>query len=42
MFYSAIINGTPLRVLPEQALKVTQILAAIYESSQTGQPVYFE
>lgn len=42
VFYSAIINGTPLRVLPEQALKVTQILAAIYESSQTGQPVYFE
>jgi predicted dehydrogenase len=42
IFYSAITDGTPLRVLPEQALKVTEILAAIYESSQSGQPVYFD
>jgi len=41
-FYSAIINGTPLRVLPEQALVVTQILAAIYESAKTGMPVMFD
>lgn len=40
-FYSAIIEGTPLRVLPEQAMMVTKLLAAIYESSKTGQPVYF-
>jgi len=28
-------------VLPEQALVVTQILEAIYESSKTGKPIYF-
>ena len=39
---SAIQNGTPLRVLPEQALVVTQILEAIYESAKTGKPVYFD
>ena len=27
--------------LPEQALVVSKILAAIYESSETGKPVYF-
>ena len=37
----AIRNGTALRVLPEQALVVTQILEAIYESAKTGKPVYF-
>ena len=42
LFYSAIINGTELRVKPEQALVVTKILAAIYESDKTGQPVYFD
>ncbi|MDD6034089.1 MAG: gfo/Idh/MocA family oxidoreductase, partial [Oscillospiraceae bacterium] len=42
IFYSAIQNGTPLCVLPEQALVVTQILEAIYESSKTGKPVYFD
>ena len=31
-----------LRVLPEQALVVTQILEAIYESAKTGKPVYFD
>ena len=38
----AILKGTPLRVLPEQALVVTQILEAIYESAKTGKPVYFD
>lgn len=37
----AITKGTPLVVLPEQALVVTQILEAIYESAKTGKPVYF-
>ena len=29
-------------VLPEQAYVVSQILEAIYTSSKTGKPVYFE
>ena len=37
----AIINDTEPLVKPEEALVVTQILEAIYESSKTGQPVYF-
>ncbi|MCK5129838.1 MAG: Gfo/Idh/MocA family oxidoreductase [Clostridiales bacterium] len=42
-FYSAIINGTELTVKPEQALKVTEILAAIYESNRNGgKPIYFK
>lgn len=42
-FYNAIINGTELVVKPEQALKVTEILAAIYESNNNdGKPVYFD
>lgn len=41
VFYSAIRNGTPLTVLPEQAAMVTRILEAIYESAKTGKPVYF-
>ncbi|WP_207655728.1 Gfo/Idh/MocA family protein [Vallitalea okinawensis] len=40
-FYDAILKGTELRVKPEEALVVTRILEAIYESSETGQPVYF-
>ena len=40
-FYDAILKGTELRVKPEQALVVTRILEAIYESAQTGKPVYF-
>jgi len=40
-FYDAILHGAELRVKPEQALVVTQILEAIYESAKTGQPVYF-
>ncbi|HBL4752549.1 TPA: Gfo/Idh/MocA family oxidoreductase [Listeria monocytogenes] len=38
---AAIENNTDPVVKPEQALVVTQILEAIYESSKTGQPVYF-
>lgn len=37
----AITKGTPLVVLPEQALVVTRILEAIYESAKTGKPVFF-
>lgn len=42
VFYNAITKGTPLTVKPEQALVVTQILEAIYDSAKTGKPVYFE
>ena len=38
---SAIVNDTPLTVLPEQALVVTQILEAVYESAKTGKTVEF-
>ena len=36
---SAIVNDTPLRVLPEQALVVTEILDAIYRSAQSGEAI---
>jgi predicted dehydrogenase len=36
---SAVVNDTPLRVLPEQALAVTEILDAIYRSAKSGQAV---
>ena len=39
---NCIINDTEPIVLPKQALVVTNILEAIYESSKTGKPVYFE
>ena len=39
-FYDAVINDTPVRTKPEQAMVVTQILEAIYESANTGKPVY--
>ena len=41
VFISAIQNGTPLTVLPEQAYAVTEILEAIYESGKTGKLVTF-
>ena len=41
-FYEAIDNDTAPVVLPEQAYVVTQILEAIYTSSKTGKPVYFD
>ena len=37
----AILNDTEPVVKPEQALVVTEILEAIYTSSKTGEPVYF-
>ena len=37
-----IVNDKEPIVKPEQALVVTQILDAIYESAKTGKPVYFE
>lgn len=37
-----IIEDTDPVVLPEQAYVVSQILEAIYESSKTGKPVFFE
>ena len=38
----AIVNDTEQVVLPEQAMVVSQILEAIYVSSETGKPVYFD
>ncbi|MCL1845378.1 MAG: Gfo/Idh/MocA family oxidoreductase [Defluviitaleaceae bacterium] len=40
-FIDAITKGKPLTVLPEQALAVTEILEAIYESARTGKLVTF-
>jgi predicted dehydrogenase len=39
VFFDAIRKGTPLTVLPEQALVVTQILEAIYSSANSGKAV---
>ncbi len=41
IFYDAIVNGKELVVKPEQAIVVTQILEAVYESAKTGKTVYF-
>lgn len=38
----AIVNDTDPLVKPEQAIVVTRILDAIYESARTGKPVYFD
>ncbi|MGM0125447.1 hypothetical protein IGI37_002846 [Enterococcus sp. AZ194] len=38
----AILNDTEPVVKPEQALVVTEILEALYESSNTGKPVYIK
>ena len=38
----AIVEDSDPVVLPEQALVVSEILEAIYESSKTGKPVYFK
>jgi len=40
-WYSAILHGTELRVKPEQAMVVTQILEAVYESGRTGKQIIF-
>lgn len=41
VFYNAIVKGDKLTVLPEQAMVVTQVLEAIYESAKTGKTIYF-
>ncbi|MCR4614804.1 MAG: Gfo/Idh/MocA family oxidoreductase [Clostridiales bacterium] len=38
----AVVNDTEVYTKPEEALVVTQILEAIYESSKTGQPIFFD
>jgi predicted dehydrogenase len=40
-WYNAILHGEELRVKPEQAMVVTQILEGIYESARTGKQVNF-
>jgi len=40
LWYNAVLNDTEVMTKPEQALVVTQILEAIYESAKTGAPVY--
>ena len=42
VFYAAIVDKKQLTVLPEQAMVVTQILEAIYESARTGKTIYFD
>ena len=42
VFYDAILKGKPLVVQPEQALLVTGILEAIYESGRIGKPGFFD
>jgi len=42
VFYDAILKGTPLVVEAAQALVVTEILEAVYQSAATGKPVFFE
>lgn len=42
VFYEAVTEGKPLTVEPEQALVVTRILEAVYESAKTGKTVYFD
>ncbi len=39
---NCIVNDTDPVVLPEQALVVSEILEAIYTSSKTGKPVFFD
>ncbi len=42
VFYNAIVNSKELVVKPEQAIVVTRILEAIYESARTGKTNYFD
>jgi len=42
LWIDAIVNDKPPVVLPEQAMVVSQILEAIYESASTGKAVYFD
>ena len=38
----AVVNDTEVYTKPEEAIVVTRILEAIYESAKTGKPVYFD
>ena len=40
LWIDAVINDTEVNTKPEEAIVVTQILEAIYESAKTGKPVY--
>jgi predicted dehydrogenase len=40
-WYDAVLQGAELRVKPEQAIVVTQILEGIYESARTGKQINF-
>ncbi|WP_274649690.1 Gfo/Idh/MocA family protein [Paenibacillus humicola] len=42
MWIDAVMNDKELVVKPEQALVVSEILEAVYESSRTGKAVYFD
>lgn len=42
LWIDALLNDKEPVVKPEQALVVTEILEAIYESARTGQAVYFD
>lgn len=42
VWYDAILKGSPLTVTPKQALVVSEILEAIYESAKTGKAISFE
>ncbi len=42
LWIDSILNDTEPMVKPEQALVVTEVLEAIYESAKTGKTVYFE
>ncbi|MBN2221694.1 MAG: gfo/Idh/MocA family oxidoreductase, partial [Vallitaleaceae bacterium] len=41
VFYNAVLHGGELTVRPEEALVVTEILEAIYESAKTGKTIEF-
>ena len=42
LWIDSILNDTEPLVKPEQAVVVTEILEAIYESGKTGKPVFFD
>ena len=41
VWVSAILEGTPLTILPEQACVVSEVLEAIYQSAETGKVIEF-
>ena len=42
LWIKSVVENTQPVVLPEQAYVVSQILEAIYTSSKTGKPVFFD